>query len=177
MGFVLKWLESLILYVAMSLVIILLGLIFFQIVARNLLGTSFIFIEELSLFLLSWCAFLSAAYTYRKKGHVAVEYFYDKLSEVVRRGVNIITLASIFLFSAYTVYFGWGLATRQMFIRTPVMQIPRGWLFFSVPVSFAIICVFIIEDFWQLLVKKQPVFDGFEEMTLLDERLQGGTQR
>lgn len=176
MSSVLKWLESLILYVAMSLVMILLALIFFQIVVRNVFGFSYIFIEELALFLLSWCAFLSATYTYRKKGHVAVEYFYDKMPTSVQRAVNIVTLLSIFVFSAYIVHFGWGLASRQMIIRTPVMQIRRGWLYFPLPVSCALICLFVIADLWQLFTTKRPVFTGQDDHAITNERLQGGVQ-
>ena len=58
-----------------------------EIFSRNIVGHSFIWVEEISMIMLGWLAYISAAYTVRKKGHVALEFLYKKFPMPARKAL------------------------------------------------------------------------------------------
>ena len=68
-----------------------------EILSRNIVGHSFIWVEEISMIMLGWLAYISAAYTVRKKGHVALEFLYKKFPMPARKALfwKIISLPGV----------------------------------------------------------------------------------
>jgi len=141
-----KYLEKILLYLAMLLLGTLLSLVFLQVVLRNVFHYSLVFIEELSIILLAWCAFFSAAYALRKKAHVAVDYFFLKFGKGAQRAIYFATMFVIFLFILYIAWYGWRLADRQMIVPLPVTGFPRGYIYLALPVSCVFMIVFLIDE-------------------------------
>lgn len=143
---IVKAIEHFILYISILLISSLFLLVFVQVLSRNFFSHSFLFIEEVSMLLLSWCVFLSAAYTLKKKGHVVVDFIYTKFSQFGQNLISFLTLILILIFLVFIVYYGWNLSMRQMKISMPITGYSRGWLFMSVPFSGVFMIVFIMDE-------------------------------
>ncbi len=122
-----------------SLLVFLMGamtaLVFANVVARYLFGTSFAWAEELSRFAMIWITFLGGGLALRYGQLVAVEVIQAGLSArraLALRGLvfGLVTafLIALILLGLQFAIFSWG-------NRTPVLQIPRGLPYLAVPLG------------------------------------------
>lgn len=134
--------ETIVFVVAAICIIVLAALVSAEIIMRNL-GHSMVIIEELCFIVLGWTAFLSAAYTFRRRGHISIDFFYGKLPLTWRKIIYAVTYAGIIVFFVYIAYKGWGIANRQMMIPLTQSRLPRGLIFWGLPVG-TIFCIFFM---------------------------------
>ncbi len=145
MNFVLNGLEDLVFTISAILIIVLASLVSAEIILRNL-GYSMVITEEICFIFLGWTAFLAASYTFRKRGHVSVDFFYGKMSMKWRKILYAATYIGTIVFLAFIVYKGWGIAMRQMKIPLTQSRLPRGLIFWGLPVGCSISIVFLVGD-------------------------------
>lgn len=118
--------------------------------------------EEMAIYLLVWLTMLGAALGFRSHGHLGVDYFVKKLDPAAARGATVFAELSTFAFAAFAlVYGGWLLVSETLAARqtTPVLGLPVGWFYLSVPLSGLFICAFVIEH---LLVPQSSQPDTVE---------------
>lgn len=132
--FILKW-----------LVIIFMGAnvlnVLWQVFTRFVLNNPSTFTEELARFLLIWVSFLGGAYAYRKRIHLAVEVFTQRLSGKAYYYVQIFIQCCIFLFSLFVLLMGgWDLTSLsfEMNQMTAALQINIGYVYMVIPISGAL---------------------------------------
>ncbi len=144
------------------LVVILTAFQFAEVICRYLLGSSLIFVEELSRVLLIWLGFLGAAIALYTKAHVGIDMVVNKFSKPVQHAVGIIVLLVIILDCGIILYGGIRILPAQMTQTMPTLSIPKFWAYLSIPVS---MIVFLIQLLYSLLcsIRKQP-----EDLTPID---------
>jgi TRAP-type C4-dicarboxylate transport system permease small subunit len=143
--------ETIVFVVTSACIIILAGLVSAEIIMRNF-GKSMVIIEELCFIMLGWTAFLSAAYTFRRRGHISIDFFYGKLPPVWRKILYAAVSVSIIIFFAYIMEKGLGIATRQMRIPLTQSRLPRGLIFWGLPVGAGFSIFFMIADLVETFV-------------------------
>lgn len=171
-----KILEQCVYVAAAILITLLLSAVLVQIVCRNLFNFSFVQLEELCILMLSWLAFLAATYAMRHCAHVAVDFFYNKMPKPVRYILNIITLAALILLMMFLAYHGYGLAMRQMRTPLPVTHIPRGFIYMSVPVSSAVMVIFLISALLECIRDKKIAGVVVDMNDQIEQELENGVQ-
>lgn len=145
-------LEIIVKYAAMSVLVVLLCVIFFQVGRRILTGKSLTEIEEFSIVMAAWLGFLTLSYASRKKVHVRIDVFATKLPLLAQRGLNIlITAATLYASSSLMVY-GWQLTQRKVQVPLAILPINAGWWYLSFPVGMALVSFFLFEAFLQEIV-------------------------
>ena len=122
----LKKIEKLVLDISILLFVVMLGIVLFQILVRNLFGKSFAQLEELAIIILPWFGFFCATYTLYRGNHVQIEYIYGKLPKTVRRVIFCLIQAVLLLLIGAICYYSFGLAMRQMKVVTPALGWPNG---------------------------------------------------
>lgn len=144
-----KQLEKILSFISITILVILISIVFFQVAFRFFTDKSVIEIEELSTVLASWIAFLTIAYAIRRKVHVAIDFFVGKLpvkaqlilTEVINIGLLLIlgsvTIASI------------SLVMRKMNVPMTILPIKTGYWYMSFPIGMTIGCFFLINDIVQ----------------------------
>lgn len=136
-----KWLDRtdrVLEWVMISLMIILVLDVTWQVVARYLIGEASSFSEEVARFLLIWIGLLGAAYAYRKKMHLAFDYFTEKAEGRILKWMNLLIHLVIALFSLlvlvlggfYLVFITWEL--NQV---SASLQIPLAVVYTALPLS------------------------------------------
>ncbi len=126
-----------------------------EILSRNIVGHSFIWVEEISMIMLGWLAYISAAYTVRKKGHVALEFLYKKFPMPARKALFVIFTLGMIAFFAFI--FTSGVGNAKMLSRIPLTQtrLPRGLIYSGLPVGCVLMIYFFIVDFVETIFFKQ----------------------
>jgi TRAP-type C4-dicarboxylate transport system permease small subunit len=123
---------------------------------RYVLKHSIFFSEEMARFLFVWVVFLGAAIIIKDKGHVAVNFFAERLN-----GRKSGKLLEIFIgicgFIFITIIFIGGITlskTMNMY-KSSSMQIPMGYVYYVIPIGAGIMMLHHIKKFLSLFAKKQ----------------------
>lgn len=150
--------EKVVQVISIGLVIVLVCTVFFQVAKRIVTGRSIVEIEELSIVLASWCAFFTIAFAVRKKSHVCIEVFTEKLPFYVAHSLQLLIQAGIFAAIAILVKYGWLLAQRKMIVPMTVLPFKSGYWYIAFPIGMAFACVFLLDNVIQelLILKDGP---------------------
>jgi len=120
-------------------------------VAARFLNISMPFTEELAGYLLIWVGLLGASYATGKNLHLAIDLLPRKSSEATQKRLNIIINVLVFLFALTTMVIG---GIRLVYITlsleqtSPVMEIPKGFVYLVLPISGLLIMLFSVLNFY-----------------------------
>jgi len=137
-----KYLNRFLEYVIALLLTIIVTLVLLQVILR-FFGSSFTWIEELSRYLFVWSVFLGTALGIQKGAHLSVEMIVVWLSPRSRekwRAVVTIVLMLFFITLGYYAMKVYPLWTRKV---SAAMKVPMSSVFLALPVSIAIILLFL----------------------------------
>lgn len=148
--------------------------VFAEILSRNVFGYSFIWVEEFTLIVFGWLAFLSAAYTLRKKGHVALEFLYKKFPMNLRKGLYVFFTIGMCLFFVYIFKSGLDNCRLQMKIPMTHTHIPRGWMYMGLPVGSILMTYFSIVEFVETIFWKDETAIKISEELVQYNTVVGG---
>lgn len=112
--------------------------VLWQVFTRKVMGDPSQWTEELAIFLLIWVSLLGAAVALGRGAHLGIDYFVEKLSIRNRFLTEIFVFVIVFWFSAYVMVYGGldlVLSTLEMDQRSPVWNIPMGYVYLAVPIS------------------------------------------
>src|SRR5699024_1078576 len=116
--------------VTVSFTITVLTQVIARMISYSLPGT-----EEVSRLLIVWLTFLGTSLAIHKKMHLAVSFFVnlanDTLQKIIYLLVNVLT---IIFFVILTVY-GFNLTMETMSNPSPILHLPTGIYYASIPVS------------------------------------------
>ncbi|MFD2706213.1 TRAP transporter small permease [Salibacterium lacus] len=129
--------------VAAALTVIMVAGAFWQVFTRYVLGDPSTYTTELLKFLLMWVALLGAAYAFSKNEHLAIVFLKNKLKDNKALGLQWLIDGLVIAFTtAVLIIGGWDLATSTMGQRTPILNIPMGWVYMILPLSGTLIIFF-----------------------------------
>lgn len=126
-----------------------LGVMAAQVVARYVIGDSLVWSEELARYALVWSSMIGAAVAYRRGAHAAIAFVVDSLPGPVRVTVVRIVHALVLGFGGLVAWTGWALAARN-FARhqlAPALQIEIAWVYLAIPAGGLLIAIAAIEGF------------------------------
>jgi TRAP-type C4-dicarboxylate transport system permease small subunit len=130
-------------YVGLSLGV-LVFLAFAQVVGRYFFGQSYGWIEEVSVLILCWTAWISACLLIREKRHLAVTLLVDRLPGRVRHFVHLSMGIIVLIFLAFIIYASKGTIEAMGGIRFVTLSIPVNTKFYSVPVGAFLLAYYVI---------------------------------
>ena len=133
-------------YLTATLLVLLLGNVFYDVVMRYLLNDVSIAMQELEWHLFATVFLLGVAYTLQTDGHVRVDLFYERLSQRHQAWINLIgNLVFVWPFCSVVTFYGIGFAYDAYQIGE-ISGDPGGltqrWLIKGM-ISFAFICVLL----------------------------------
>lgn len=150
-GTVAARLEQVVKVVAIAIVVVLVCTVFFQVARRTLTGRSFVEIEELSIVLAAWVAFTTVSYAARRKVHVRIEVFVEKLPFAARNTIEFLINLAIFAVCILLTYYGYRLAMRKVMVPMTVLPIHQGYWYCAFPVGMALTSLFMLDNTIQTL--------------------------
>ena len=148
------------------IMMILLGLMsiwtLFEVIFREA-GVSVPWLEEFTIYAFSWLTYFGAANVLRNDGHLSVTDItgiIEKKSPKARKALAIITYIIVMAFCCIVCYY-----STMMVIKynntgsttTNVRWIKMSWIFFQIPLNYAIYILFEIEKIWGVAAGKREV--------------------
>ncbi|TVQ38811.1 MAG: TRAP transporter small permease [Geminicoccaceae bacterium] len=137
-------LERLLLIVAASLFAVFIGVIFYQVLARNYLRVSAVWTDEVALICFVWSVFLGAAVALRRRVHYEVQLFpphYVVVNGLLRLGASLAALLFIYVMIRY----GWTFTNMGMRRTSTATGLPLAYVFAALPTSGVAMAIFSLE--------------------------------
>ena len=143
---------SIIFFIFSSFIIVL------QVLARYLFSFSFVWVEELSRYLIIYMALMGSSIVLKKDQHPRVELIYDFLPERIKYWVNYLFYTLILVFLGILTWQGIESTLFTWNDYTPALQIRMAIPYLAIPIGgFLMICQCIF------LIKKNIVKHGQRE--------------
>ncbi len=104
-----------------------------QVAGRYLLASPPAWTEEMATLLFAWLVFVGAALALKRNEHFALDVVVERLPGSWRRIVQGGVLVLVLMFCILLIGYGARLAIGAWNVTTAVLEIPRTWLYASVP--------------------------------------------
>lgn len=139
-------LNQVIYYVLAALMAAISVLTFLQVLVRLALNAfglnlSIPWSEELSRSLMIWLIFLGAAYACRRAQMIALTFVMDMIPRPLERFMDGLAALLCILFYGLLVVMGWKAASFGWGEMSPVLQFPRAYVYFAMPVGMVLMIV------------------------------------
>ena len=126
-----------------------------QVFCRYILHSGFYWMPELARYLLVGFSFLAGSMALRRKELVGVTFVYKFFSPKLRRWIELISEMLIIFFLLVGISFGF--KTAKFIIQTgqlsPGLQIPIGFFYLPIPISFLLMLITSIISIFNLMFK------------------------
>ena len=130
-------------FVGLSLAVLVV-LTFGQVVGRYVFGSSYGWVEELSILILCWTAWTSACLLLKDNRHLRVGVVVDRLPEKWRRLVRLLMGVVVFVFLLIVIYASKGTIEAMADITFISLPLPLNMKFYSVPGGAALLAYYLI---------------------------------
>jgi TRAP-type C4-dicarboxylate transport system permease small subunit len=128
-----------------SLTVIMIALVTYQVFERYVLHYTSPWSEELAVYLMIWFGIIGIAAGVRRKSHMALEYFADKMPQLVQKGLRIFNYVIMLIYTSVLVYEGINMVELTMSQKSPAIGLPVGYVYLALPVSAVLMVLFILE--------------------------------
>nr|WP_321457937.1 TRAP transporter small permease [uncultured Cohaesibacter sp.] len=149
-----KFIHRSLLWIIASLMFIMMGLTFTQVVARYLMHHSLSWSEEVGRYVFVWISFLGLAAAFRSGAHVALDILSDMLTPLPQRVLKIINTCFIFVLAIALLLGGIALMKFGMNQRSPALDLPMYFVYVVIPISGVALGYFALRAVWDLLTAK-----------------------
>lgn len=157
-----KYVDMILEVVVLSLLVILVLTVLWQVVSRFVIGHPSAFTDELAGFLLIWVGLLGAAYAAGKKQHLAINLLHTRLNPKNQLRLEVFVDAIIIVFaSAIMVVGGINLTFITLYLDqiSSALKIPVGLVYVVIPLSGLLIIYYSAHDIYTQL-KTRTVTSG-----------------
>jgi TRAP-type C4-dicarboxylate transport system permease small subunit len=109
-------------------VLALLACVSLGVVTREM-GAPLIWTDELSRFLMVWLAAFGWMVASRKRIHVRIRYFQDRLPRSAHKAVEIAIQAALVVFGALVAYYSVGLVAKNHDLEATTLPLSMSWMY------------------------------------------------
>jgi TRAP-type C4-dicarboxylate transport system permease small subunit len=124
-------------FVAGAIVVALLVCVALGVVTRAL-GEPLIWTDELSRFLMVWLAVFGWIVASRKRIHVRIRFFQERLPRSAHRGVELAIQAAMTVFGALVAIYGASLIGKNFDLEATSLPLSMAWMYAPLPLGGAI---------------------------------------
>jgi len=103
------------------------------------------FTEELTVYAMMWVTLFGSAYAFGIKKHIAIDALISMISEKLKWKLEVLIELFVSLFAILILIVGGSWFTYITFKLgqlSPVIQIPKGWIYLALPLSGLIIVIY-----------------------------------
>ncbi|MGH2316489.1 TRAP transporter small permease [Planococcus sp. SE5232] len=119
----------------MTLLVIMVLLVFFQIVSRAMFSTSFSWTNELARYMMVWLAFLGGGIAFQHRAHIGIEAIVERFSARWQKFIQLAVMLICIAFFVILIVTGLEFTTSSMTQSSPALNIPMGLVYLALPIS------------------------------------------
>ena len=145
-----KIVDTILKTVTVSVFLVLVICVVWQVFSRYVLGTPSTITDELARFMFMWIGLIGAAYTLGRRKHLAIDLLTGSLTGKRKLYSDYFITLAIALFAGVVMFYGGG----QLALKTvasgqvsPALRIPMGYVYAAIPFSGAIMVFYCVEFF------------------------------
>ena len=131
--------------------------VFLGVFSRYVLARTFTWYDEIARLLFVWIVFLGAAVGVKRGVHFRLHLLVDRFPRTLRRATVIFGVLVVMGFGWILIQQGWKLVELGQFQQTPVMGLPKQYVYASVPVGGALVILFSLGHLWRAVRGAPPV--------------------
>jgi TRAP-type C4-dicarboxylate transport system permease small subunit len=146
---VLKAFDNLVEWICLALMVVLCVDIFLGVFSRYIMGQTFTWYDEVARACFVWLVFLGAAVGVKRLAHFRLLLLTSRLSPLGQALVEFFTYLSMAAFAAVLIWQGWILAKLGGMQQTPVIGLPKSWIYASIPAGGALMILYAIAPAWR----------------------------
>ncbi len=117
--------------------------------SRYVLFSTFTWYDEIARICFVWLVFLGAAVGVKRQAHFRLHLVVDALSPRARWVAGLFGRLVVMGFAAALVRQGWAFVELGRFQQTPVMGLPKSWVYLAMPVGGALIILYSLGPLWR----------------------------
>jgi TRAP-type C4-dicarboxylate transport system permease small subunit len=117
--------------------------------SRYVLFSTFTWYAEIARICFVWLVFLGAAVGVKRQAHFRLHLVVDALWPRARWVVGLFGRLVVIGFAAALVQQGWAFVELGRFQQTPVMGLPKSWVYLAMPVGGALIILYSLGPLWR----------------------------
>jgi TRAP-type C4-dicarboxylate transport system permease small subunit len=140
-----RLLSRIALWISGAGLVVMTGVVFWQVIGRYVLNSSPSWTEPFSLLLMSWFILLGAAVGVRERDHLGFEIGLHFAPPAVRRGMEIVTNLLVMGFGCAMAFYGWDLAMGTWSAKMAGIDLPQGVDYLPLVGGGALIALFSLE--------------------------------
>lgn len=125
-----------------TLIIIFSWLVF----GRYVLNATPTWVEQVSLLIVVWLAFVGSAVGVRRKGHLTVDFIREAMPIPVQKALVIFSILTMCGFGAVMAWQGWEMYDRTVQREIPLLGISEGWRSVPVIIAGVLITLFTLDQ-------------------------------
>ncbi|MDZ7908935.1 MAG: TRAP transporter small permease [Gemmobacter sp.] len=151
-------------------------LLFIQISARQVLGVSVTWIEELSVFMFIWFAYFGASYAARMAAHNRVSFHLNRLPRHTARLIE--ALGDLFwvgfniVFIIQSIRF---IDALKPFVKAQTLGWQMKWVYLILPIAFTLMTIRILQvNYIKLVLGRDPRDPDKVEIEAMPDTVAGG---
>jgi TRAP-type C4-dicarboxylate transport system permease small subunit len=122
-------------WLVIGILAVLVAIVSTAVFCRYVLSDSLTWSSEVARYLCIWVSFLAASIALRRRMHIGVSFFTERLNRKSRRFIRIAVETAIVIFLVVTAYLGFQLSFMQMNQTSPALMLPMGIPYLAIPVS------------------------------------------
>ena len=113
-----------------------------NVMLRYVAGKSLLFSEEISYLGFAYTVFLGAAYLYRRRVMIAVDFLVNALSPARQRRITQLTLFVMLLANLGLVWISLLLVSEGWIRRTAYLELPYAWIHGAAAIGFVLMAIY-----------------------------------
>ena len=136
--------------------------IFLGVFSRYVMGQTFTWYDEVARACFVWVVFLGTAVGVKRHSHFRLNLVVSRFSPRTQDVAELLGWLAIVGFACILVWQGWLLTEFGLMQRTPVMDMPKSWVYAAIPVGSALMVLYAMPALW---CAAQRVFAGRADET------------
>ncbi len=136
-------------WVCLSLMVVLSVDLFLGVFSRYVLVRTFTWYDEIARGCFVWMIFLGAAVGVKRHAHFRLHLAVDRLPPRGQQTANLLGILVVIGFACVLIQQGWAFVQLGRFQQTPVMGVPKSWIYAAIPVGGALMILYSLPPLWR----------------------------
>lgn len=131
LNFLESWIENISIFLLLVMVI----LVSLAVILRYFFHTGIMWSEEFVRYAYIWLIFLGSITCIKENANISLSIFLDKLPLRIRTIISLLGDVLIIFFLVIIVIYGFDLCIKVQGMVSPIMNIPKSWIYLIFPIS------------------------------------------
>ena len=138
-------------WVCMALMVVLSVDLLLGVFSRYVLVRTFTWYDEIARVCFVWLTLLGAAVGVKRQAHFRLLIVVDRLSPQLRQSTVILLPLVVILFAGVLIQQGLVFLELGKFQQTPVMGMPKTWVYVAIPIGGALMILYSLGPLWRAI--------------------------